>query len=294
MKTRLIPLLLAIATLVLPCIAKDAVVLDLQKKLTSAGFDPKGVDGEWGKGTAAALKEWQTANSLTATGILEPGSETVSKLGLTLPDSSTPVEITKLLSAGRLEARTEGVDIRSVSVLLRSKVPYPINVAIPVGTYFVCGGGGAQNMVGTGGRTLTLTGGGQSTVSVSAACANRERAIPNSNNRFSIKSTDAQRELAVVMTVLDEAAVDYPVIQAAVWIITGNADYNDLGILVSRRAGQFGGGTRVIGSTDAARAMQLIEKAGIRISGKSIWADRKTIAKELDDGELKQFLLRNR
>ena len=64
--------------------AKDPIVLELQKKLVAAGYDPKGIDGNWGPGTESALKAYQGANNLPQTGRLEPGSDTAKKLGLTV------------------------------------------------------------------------------------------------------------------------------------------------------------------------------------------------------------------
>ncbi|MCP4708975.1 MAG: hypothetical protein GY869_10145 [Planctomycetes bacterium] len=92
------------------------------------------------------------------------------------------------------------------------------------------------------------------------------------------------------MPVLDQAQVIYAVRQAAVWIVTDNADYSDLGILVSRSQFQVFGGTRKINEYEAARAMKICDEAGINITGKSIWMDRKQILSGLKDGDLKKWL----
>lgn len=89
------------------------------------------------------------------------------------------------------------------------------------------------------------------------------------------------------MPVHDKAGVPYDVRQAAVWIVTDNADYGGMGILVSG----FGGfGPRVIGEEDAARAMQICEEAGIDVTRKAIWRDRQRILNGLKAGELKTWL----
>lgn len=76
--------------------------------------------------------------------------------------------------------------------------------------------------------------------------------------------------------------------QAAVWIVTDNADYDDLGILV---ASQFGfGGSRVINEPETARAMRICCEAGIDITRKRIWNDKRTIFRGLTEGELKKWL----
>jgi hypothetical protein len=87
---------------------------------------------------------------------------------------------------------------------------------------------------------------------------------------------------------LDKAQVNTETRQAAVWIVTDNADYDDLGILV---ASQFGfGGSRVINEPETARAMRICDEAGINITRKRIWNDKETILQGLTDGELKKWL----
>ena len=42
----------------------------VQAGLTRRGFDTRGVDGSFGRGTRNAIAAWQQANDLTATGYL--------------------------------------------------------------------------------------------------------------------------------------------------------------------------------------------------------------------------------
>ncbi len=72
--------------------------------------------------------------------------------------------------------------------------------------------------------------------------------------------------------------------QAAVWIVTDNADYADLGILVRNS------GSRAIDASDTARAMRLCDEAGIDVKRKAIWRDRKQIAAEVSEPDLKGWL----
>ena len=92
------------------------------------------------------------------------------------------------------------------------------------------------------------------------------------------------------MPVLDKAGVSYAVRQAAVWIVTDDADYGDLGILVSRPVLQALGGTRTIREPEAARAMRICEEAGIDITSKAIWGDRQKILAGLEEGDFKTWL----
>jgi hypothetical protein len=91
------------------------------------------------------------------------------------------------------------------------------------------------------------------------------------------------------MPVLEAERVDREVRQAAVWIVTDNADYYDLGILV---VSQFGfGGSRVIREPEAAAAMRLCDRAGINLRRKAIWRDRERILSGLDEQpELKEWM----
>jgi hypothetical protein len=91
------------------------------------------------------------------------------------------------------------------------------------------------------------------------------------------------------MPILDKAGVNTETKQAAVWIVTDDADYYDLGILV---ASQFGfGGSRVINEVETVRALRICDEAGIDIKRKRIWSDKKEILSGLEDGELKKWLV---
>lgn len=58
----------------------ESKVQDLQQNLADAGFYKGGVDGVWGPQTAKALRSYQAANGLRATGKLN--SATIEKLGM--------------------------------------------------------------------------------------------------------------------------------------------------------------------------------------------------------------------
>jgi peptidoglycan hydrolase-like protein with peptidoglycan-binding domain len=58
-------------------------VLELQRLLVAAGFDPQGVDGVFGKGTAAAVEAFQASRQLDVDGVV--GTRTWAALVLQLP-----------------------------------------------------------------------------------------------------------------------------------------------------------------------------------------------------------------
>jgi hypothetical protein len=198
-------------------------------------------------------------------------------------DAVLDADIVELLENGIIEAEIIGGNITYMNLKIRRLVSDPVTVRIPVGSFFVSENSSVQNMVATGGKNVRLTAGGWQSISIPAACANRPKKIPGSGNRFSVQRSPNQQELAKLMPVLNRSGAGMAVKQAAVWIITDNADYNDLGILVR-------GYSRVIGSEDAARAMKICADAGINIKGKSIWRDRKGIISGLRAGELKKWL----
>lgn len=221
-----------------------------------------------------------------------------STVSNTIPEQSTksdPIEakgfnarngehdIVDLLENNIIEIEIQGGDITYVNTRIRRLVTYPVKVRIPVGSYFVSANTSSQNMVGTAEKKISLITDNWQNISVPAACANRPKNIPDSKDRFTVTRSPHQAELAALMPVLDKAKAGTTTKQAAVWIITDNANYSELGILVS-------GNTRAIGPTDTARAMQICSEAGIDIRKKRIWSDKQTILEKLPDGSLKNWL----
>lgn len=72
--------------------SKGDGVRNLQTKLKNAGFDPGGIDGIYGKNTAAAVTEYQKANKLKVDGIAGP--QTLGSLSSSIKPVTpkTPVE----------------------------------------------------------------------------------------------------------------------------------------------------------------------------------------------------------
>ncbi len=215
----------------------------------------------------------------------ETGTQDVSD---TAADDALP-DIVELLAQNKVEVTTEGSGIDSVSVAIRRRTAEPIDLRIPVGSFFVSARTSAQNMVATSTSEISLTDYDWHTVSVPAACANRPRDIPGQKDTFTIRRSPQQAELARLMPLLDRARVDYETRQAAVWIVTDNANYADLGSLVSSST-YSQTKTRAIGEPEAALALKLCADAGIAIMYKRIGRDKTAILRGLDDGDLKTWL----
>lgn len=217
-----------------------------------------------------------------------PGHAKEADAKQALTDITEGRDIVDLLKEKKIEIKTQGSGIQSVSVSVHRLVPYSLTARIPVGTYFVSANTSSQNMVTTAASRIRLDTEDWQDVSPDAACANRPRDIPGSDDKFTVQRSPHQAELAKLMPVLDKAGVDTETRQAAVWIITDNADYDDLGILV---ASQFGfGGSRVINEPETARAMRICDEAGIDITRKRIWNDKQAILRGLTDDELRKWL----
>jgi hypothetical protein len=194
-------------------------------------------------------------------------------------------DIVELIENNIIEAEISGEDITYVNLRIRRLVTNPVDVRIPVGSFFVSANPAAQNMVATAEKTTRLTTDAWQNIRIPAACANRPKDIPDSNDKFSVQRSPNQEELARLMPALNKSGAGTTTKQAAVWIITDNADYGDLGILVSDP-----GNVRAIGAVETARAMKICSEAGIDITAKSIWRDRETIISQLQAGELKTWL----
>jgi hypothetical protein len=203
-------------------------------------------------------------------------------------------DLFELLAEKKVEARATGAGIESVSLELRRRTAHPIAVRVPVGTYFASHSEYAQSMVTLAESTATLHGEDWQSVSVSVACADMPLDIPDEEVGFSIRRSPAQRELQKLVPVLAAAHADFAVRQAAVWIVTDDATYDDLGTLVQTSSfTPFGGGTRMINAPEATRALQLLVEAGVGVRDKSIWWDREILLEELresDEGELVEWL----
>jgi hypothetical protein len=197
---------------------------------------------------------------------------------------SVEQDIVELLENNIVEVEITGNDITQVNVRVRRLTPDAVNVRIPVGSFFVAENPASQNMVATAEKTTRLTTNSWTTVSVPVACANRPKDIPGSSDRFSIQRSSGQEELARLMPLLEKTAAHTLVKQAAVWIVTDNADFDDLGILTDAN------NARSIWYETATRAMKACYEAGIDITKKRIWNDSETILSKLSAGELKKWL----
>lgn len=256
-------------------------VREAEAKSASLSRDDALFEAAYRVGTEASLKKF-----------LEdfPGHRKSTDAQRVFIDITEGRDIVDLLSEKKVEIQTHGRGIKSVNVRVRRLVPYQLTIRVPVGSYFVSARQSSQNMVTTTESKVRLTSDDWQSISVSASCANRRRDVPGNEDSFTVQRSPHQKELAKLMPVMDKAGVNSATRQAAVWIVTDDASYSDLGILVSRPYYQLTGGTRTIREEETARAMQICDEAGIDVTRKRIWSDRQRVLQGLEEGALKKWL----
>jgi peptidoglycan hydrolase-like protein with peptidoglycan-binding domain len=103
--------------------AEGRSVTALQSALASKGFDPGGIDGEYGPLTSAAVSNFQRANSMPVTGVADPA--TLQKLGVSADGSGGPSNL------GTLEAgmQSQGILNALIDALARKQSGTPATPA---------------------------------------------------------------------------------------------------------------------------------------------------------------------
>jgi len=138
-------------------------------------------------------------------------------------------------------------------------------------------------------------------IEIPTVCINLQKEIPDDGLEFSFHKQSKNKELNLFIKNLAEldtncidsiTGFDSPnnsEMQAAVWIITDNADYNELGTLVSDGQDLIGTmfdfppGERVLGPRSTAIAMLLLNKCGVDVKSKRIWNDRFHVYENLEE-----------
>ncbi len=106
--------------------SRGAAVQELQKKLTSLGYDTKGADGVFGANTEQAVRQFQAAHSLVADGVVGPATRkalegtTGSTTPPTTPPSNPPSTGTALNSSGILKKGSRGNAVQELQQKLTS------------------------------------------------------------------------------------------------------------------------------------------------------------------------------
>lgn len=203
------------------------------------------------------------------------------------PSSEVPAQhIVDLVEQKLITTRITGIGMDSLALNVRNTSAQMLQVEIPAGTYFVARNPQVQNMVARGATSFTLEPLQMRDIQIEAACANVRRAEPGSTDTFGILRASEQPELGKLIATLNSARVLYPVEQAAIWIVTDDASYDDLGMLV----GGSRYGEALIGENEALRAMMLVSRSGLDITTYAVWAERDKLALKVSEADLIAWL----
>lgn len=191
-----------------------------------------------------------------------------------------------LVEAGQIEVRSAGQSIDQLQLELRSQINADVVVEIPAGTFFLARSGGVQNMVVRHTRSVYLTDNAWVSTLLEAACASIHLDVPGAEHAFRILAQPNEADIAQLMPVLDATQPPYAVEQAAIWIVSDDANYDDLGTLV----GGWITMSRLIHENETVRAMQLLDQAGIDLTLYRIWRDRNRLLEGVTEPTLREWL----
>lgn len=206
-------------------------------------------------------------------------------------------DVFELLENRKIGVYVSGSGIDKIRICVRNLTSTDVGVIIPAGTICAAQNVNYQNMLITESVTLALSY-NQKLIceTVKCACMNMHKRIPEflHNVEYIISKPLNVKDdaLAKLANVLDLKSPTPSVRQAAVWILTDNANFSDLGTLVVGPASPLPGlappspSVRSISALDAVNAMMIIDSSNIDITKKSIWTDRKKLVKIINDAEL--------
>lgn len=190
-----------------------------------------------------------------------------------------------LLEMGYVQARAQGINVEELSLELKRLKDVILVVHIPAGVHFKAPISQVQDMVSIRSKEVRLTDYSLTSVTIQVACLNLEREIPGSKHTFTILGTVEDEALRAFLAEyeLGDGRTSFAPMQAAVWIITGDASYEDLGRLSVYYS-------RAIDEDVAISAMQYLDEVGIDITQKRIWLDRELLLQGADRADRVEWL----
>jgi hypothetical protein len=195
-------------------------------------------------------------------------------------------QLVDLVAQGKVTFKITSGAINELGLDIQNDTGQPLQVDIPAGTYFVNKDPASQNMVVRHPAKASLEAGGHVEIQLEAACANLHLTEPTSENTFTLRRAPESPDLTRIIQQINIVQVDFPVEQAAVWIVTDNATFDELGMLVE--GSRFG--SSIITETQAVRAMQMVDQAGIPIRTRLIWGDRSQLIGKVTGSDLTAWL----
>ncbi len=200
--------------------------------------------------------------------------------------SSQEQTIVDLVEQKLVSVSISGVSMDAVALHVTNISPDALEIDIPAGTFFVAENASVQNMVARHAASASVDPGEIVDIKVDAACASLHLAAPGPADTFAMVRASELPEMGKVIDQLNKTPVAYPVEQAAVWIVSDDASYDELGMLV----GGSPFGPALIQEEDATRAMMLADDAGVDVRKYSIWGDRYTLLSAVSEPDLVTWL----
>lgn len=180
------------------------------------------------------------------------------KMGFgTTNGSSSVYNLAELVESGLAEVTVTPNGISSSTVTIKSLSDKPFLAEIGAGTYLRSGDFSVQDMLVTSNRYAELSAGNSLGIELDTACMNIGFDIPTSSSVYSVAKLPDDDPLVGLLEVIAGRECGYPTIQAAVWIITDGASYEDCGTLV-------GPAGRAIQTEAYEEALALVEEAKSR------------------------------
>lgn len=178
----------------------------------------------------------------------------VDTLGVFTKQSQT-ISLIEAVRKKYVHFSASGKGIQSSHITIENLTDWDLNLTIPAGTFLNANSSSDQNMVLTNPQDIKVNAKRTYSSNVSTACMNIHRNIPGGNSTFGISMRPNSHLLSKVIKLLNDGNYSYNIIQAAVWIVTDNASYGNVGILRN----QYGGS--IIDYDDYQKAASIVNEA---------------------------------
>ena len=139
-------------------------------------------------------------------------------------------DIISLIDCGDLAVSLACSSISQGSIEVRNNTDRQISFIIMPGTYMKADNTGYQNMMIMSSLEETLMPNTLSTFTVDTCCMNIHRNIPSEGDTFALAVSEDE-DLCKITEYFHDNQVDFPVRQAATWMLTSNATYEDCKVL---------------------------------------------------------------